>query len=679
MTLSSVMHPPYKSFIGQGTSGSGKTASYVICMLRRVDPDLNGVQGICILESIELCFQVLKVFETLGKYTKIRAEVLEKELFPGGVQQFSIQVSLEPTKAEFITEKLLGISDNVRQAIIFGNSDNSFDGYHGLDRQLQRHHGEKVARMSVPDTVPDVTDEEITKFINGKAKILQATDKFPSGLHLPERAARCGKFGKKGVVFTMVSTYTEHLLMEEYEKRFERPITKLMMSTSLTDSQKEYLCNLLQPKEIFKLFLAEKELFPGGVQQFSIQVSLEPTKAEFITEKLLGISDNVRQAIIFGNSDNSFDGYHGLDRQLQRHHGEKVARMSVPDTVPDVTDEEITKFINGKAKILQATDKFPSGLHLPESKVPYFAERASYELYQPDEQKDEIILSAGALGSPQLLMLSIIGPRKQLDALKSESCLSKLPLMMLTVKTNITGRTFVLEVEGSNTFDIVKTKIRDMEGIPPNEPALIFEDKVADDDVLTAAVFAGMLLENDCTFADYNINVEEDLTLNLVLERVGMMRLIFVETISGETFPLDVRSHNTIRQVKTLIMKKEGIPVEEQRLVYGGEQLNDSRFLIHYCIQEESTLRLVDITLMWVRGLKIQIYVNIVSSGKTIKLDVDSSETIRNVKSKIQEKEGIPSDQQILFLPQKRLKDGATLSKYYIQNECTIHLVQTSK
>ncbi|GJY81843.1 polyubiquitin [Tanacetum coccineum] len=523
-----------------------------------------------------------------------------------------------------------------------------------------------------------------------------------------------------------------------------------MMSTSLTDSQKEYLCNLLQPKEIFKLFLAEKELFPGGVQQFSIQVSLEPTKAEFITEKLLGISDNVRQAIIFGNSDNSFDGYHGLDRQLQRHHGEKVARMSVPDTVPDVTDEEITKFINGKAKILQATDKFPSGLHLPElsafmhdEEVKALLEEGIYKhiAYLKDEQKDEIILSAGALGSSQLLMLSIIGPRKQLDALKSES-LVKAWLMMLTVKTNITGRTFVLEVEGSNTFDIVKTKIRDMEGIPPNEPALIFEDKVADDDVLSyfdyyyidwdsdpipappkspdsmeifirtdmmtkfslevqksdtisnvkhkiyekqralpykqRLFFAGMLLENDCTFADYNINVEEELTLNLVLERVGMMK-IFVETISGETFPLDVRSHNTIRQVKTLIMKKEGIPVEEQRLVYGGEQLNDSRFLIHYCIQEESTLRLVDITLMWVRGLKIQIYVNIVSSGKTIKLDVDSSETIRNVKSKIQEKEGIPSDQQILFLPQKRLKDGATLSKYYIQNECTIHLVQTSK
>lgn len=101
--------------------------------------------------------------------------------------------------------------------------------------------------------------------------------------------------------------------------------------------------------------------------------------------------------------------------------------------------------------------------------------------------------------------------------------------------------------------------------------------------------------------------------------------------------------------MKTLIRKKLGIPVDEQRLVYGGEQLNDSRFLIPYCIQNESTLRLVDITLMWVRGLKIHIYmsilfphiyVNIVSTGKTIKLDVDTFESIRNVKSKIQEKDG---------------------------------------
>lgn len=56
--------------------------------------------------------------------------------------------------------------------------------------------------------------------------------------------------------------------------------------------------------------------------------------------------------------------------------------------------------------------------------------------------------------------------------------------MMLTVKTNITGRTFVIEVEGSETFDIVKTEIQDMEGIPPNEPTLIFERKKAYDDVL---------------------------------------------------------------------------------------------------------------------------------------------------------------------------------------------------
>ncbi|GJR37038.1 polyubiquitin 11-like protein [Tanacetum coccineum] len=409
------------SFIGQGTSGSGKTASYVICMLRRVDPDLNGVQGICILESIELCFQVLKVFETLGKYTKIRAEVLEKELFPGGVQQFSIQVSLEPTKAEFITEKLLGILDNVRQAIIFGNSDNSFDGYHGLDRQLQRHQWRRREQIFNNDKI-----QERASSTRG------FTPPLPNFEVYLQRAARCGKFGKKGVVFTMVSTYTEHLLMEEYETRFERPITKL---------------------------------------------------SAFM-------------------------------------HDEEVKAL------------------------------------LEESKVPYFAERASYELYQPDEQKDEIILSVVALGSPQLLMLSIIGPRKQLDALKSES-LVKAWLMMLTVKTNITGRTFVLEVEGSNTFDIVKTKIRDMEGIPPNEPALIFEDKVADDDVLSY-------------FDYYYIDWDSD-PIPAPPKSPDSME-IFIRTDMMTKFSLEVQKSDTISNVKHKIYEKQRALPYKQRLFFADSR-----------------------------------------------------------------------------------------------------------
>ena len=175
--------------------------------------------------------------------------------------------------------------------------------------------------------------------------------------------------------------------------------------------------------------------------------------------------------------------------------------------------------------------------------------------------------------------------------------------------------------------------------------------------------FRGQPLENQVSLRERGIRDGSELGLLVVVP-------ITVKTLTGQAFPLEVATSESVREVKRKIKKVAKISPECQRLIYAGKPIDDNSSLDNY--EVKSGVELYVIRRVKLYNLKIRKG----RSSKYIKLQVESSTTVKKVKKMIEAMEGTPRHLQRLSLDGVCLEDRRRMGYYHtlISSKCRLVL-----
>jgi ubiquitin len=209
---------------------------------------------------------------------------------------------------------------------------------------------------------------------------------------------------------------------------------------------------------------------------------------------------------------------------------------------------------------------------------------------------------------------------------------------VVCVKDVEQNKTHTFSVDLDDPVGNLKLQVETKTGKPVKHQRLFFKPKQGE-------------LQSQPPLRHYGIMHKDTLTLEPMH--------IHVQTPQDKIVTINVHPNDTIQNVKEKVEEKEGIPVDEQRLTFQGKELKKPKATLDDTgIKHGDTLKLEPMT----------IYVRTPHGKKTIMLDhVQSTDTIRDIKDRVYDLEGVPvKDQRLLFKDQNLDEDNRTLKDYGI-------------